>query len=94
MVIHSHCMYVTFVCFYYVFLDIDECATAVHNCHANATCANTDGIYTCTCNAGYIGDGVTCHGKVMCFVAQNWWTLTFKVLDDFLFSCVKIDKDK
>ena len=24
---------------------------------------NTDGNYTCTCNTGYTGDGVTCNGR-------------------------------
>jgi len=30
------------------------------NCDANATCANTSGSFTCACDAGYSGDGVTC----------------------------------
>jgi hypothetical protein len=40
--------------------DVDECTLALDNCDANATCANTTGSFTCTCNAGYTGDGVTC----------------------------------
>jgi len=45
--------------------DVNECtntnpARAVHNCDANAACANTPGSFTCTCNPGYAGDGVTC----------------------------------
>ena len=39
-------------------VDIDECAD--NPCHANATCTNTVGGYTCTCNTGYSGDGTTC----------------------------------
>ena len=33
-------------------------------CASDATCMN-DGIegFTCTCNEGYIGDGLTCDGK-------------------------------
>jgi len=29
-------------------------------CHANATCAATADSFTCTCNAGYSGDGLNC----------------------------------
>ena len=32
-------------------------------CHANATCNNTEGSYTCACNTGYYGDGVSCNGR-------------------------------
>ena len=47
----------------FVHLDIDECAIDIDNCDSNARCTNTPGSFTCTCNPGYIGDGVTCRGK-------------------------------
>ena len=45
--------------------DVDECtntnvARASENCDVNAQCTNTVGGFTCTCNTGYTGDGVTC----------------------------------
>ena len=46
-------------------IDIDECAEGPHNCHAVAACNNTVGAFTCTCNAGYAGDGVSCAGMRM-----------------------------
>ncbi|XP_078691947.1 uncharacterized protein LOC144922177 [Branchiostoma floridae x Branchiostoma belcheri] len=41
-------------------VDIDECATGTDNCDSEATCTNTDGSFTCTCNDGYVGDGFIC----------------------------------
>jgi len=43
--------------------DIDECAKANGGCDPNATCTNNDRSVTCTCNAGYAGDGFNCSGK-------------------------------
>ena len=42
--------------------DIDECAdSALNDCHLRATCENTDGSFTCTCDApAYDGNGTTC----------------------------------
>jgi len=40
--------------------DVDECVQGTHNCDVNAQCTNTDGSYSCECNAGYSGNGVTC----------------------------------
>ena len=43
-------------------IDVNECKNATYPCHANATCNNADGSYTCTCNDGYFGDGNNCTG--------------------------------
>ena len=43
--------------------DIDECAAGMDDCHEQASCMNTDGDYTCTCNTGYTGSGQVCSGK-------------------------------
>ena len=40
--------------------DIDECVSGVHDCHRSASCTNTVGSYTCTCNHPLSGDGKTC----------------------------------
>ena len=46
------------------FPDINECASDdANNCHTNAACSNTSGSFTCSCNQGYTGDGITCTGK-------------------------------
>ncbi|XXT15899.1 FG-GAP-like repeat-containing protein [Sorangium sp. So ce429] len=39
---------------------VDECALGTDNCDANAACTDTPGSFTCACDAGYSGDGVTC----------------------------------
>ena len=46
-----------------LFSDNNECILGTHNCHANATCANTNGSFTCACNTGYSGNGVNCTGR-------------------------------
>jgi hypothetical protein len=40
--------------------NIDECTTGTDNCDANAACTDSDGSFSCACNAGYDGNGVTC----------------------------------
>ena len=48
--------------------------TMTHTCHAGATCDNTDGSYTCTCNDGYEdmnGDGRDCRDLNECTLETN-----------------------
>jgi cysteine-rich repeat protein len=40
--------------------DVDECKSNTDNCAAKAACTNTIGAFTCKCNGGYQGNGVTC----------------------------------
>ena len=53
-------------------LDVDECVLRTHNCDINANCSNTNGSYACTCNKGYIGDGISgnCTGIFIYIVIQ------------------------
>jgi len=47
-------------------LDLNECILETHNCHANATCTNIPGSFSCTCKIGYLGNGTFCQGLI-CF---------------------------
>ena len=41
----------------------DECSLETDDCDNNAKCIDTDTSYTCECNPGFDGDGITCIGK-------------------------------
>jgi len=41
-----------------VCVDDDECLS--NPCGDNATCVNTPGMFECSCNTGFLGDGTTC----------------------------------
>ena len=45
--------------------DINECNDNAHDCHSDASCSNTVGSFTCSCNQGYSGDGRQCVGMFM-----------------------------
>ncbi|XP_066303947.1 uncharacterized protein [Branchiostoma lanceolatum] len=42
--------------------DVDECEDGTSHCHPNATCENVIGVglYNCTCDTGFAGDGFRC----------------------------------
>ena len=46
--------------------DDDEFAFGTDTCHAEATCMNTVGNFTCTCNAGHSGSGTICTDHDVC----------------------------
>ena len=50
----------------FVISDMDECTSFSGLCHADAICQNTVGSFTCTCKAGFTGDGRFCVGKKDC----------------------------
>ena len=41
-------------------LDINECSHRADRCSKNTHCVNTEGSYTCSCNSGFHGDGMSC----------------------------------
>ena len=54
-----------------VVTDIDECTTNAHDCHLDATCSNTGGSFTCSCNQGYSGDGKQCDGMFVILASRK-----------------------
>lgn len=48
--------------------DIDECADQRDDCDPNATCTNTPGSWSCSCNDGYFGNGQECLAAQPCAI--------------------------
>ena len=46
--------------------DINECDRSPSVCHVNADCQDTEGSFNCSCQTGFLGDGMTCNGNVIC----------------------------
>jgi hypothetical protein len=44
-------------------IDVDECSRHLDNCARKSQCINTIGTFSCKCNHGYTGNGVTCTGR-------------------------------
>ena len=51
-------------------------------CHQQATCTDTDGSYSCTCNSGYTGNGLECNGK---HTGSIEWTYSNPISNECLF---------
>jgi hypothetical protein len=47
-------------------IGVNECAGGTHDCNANATCNDTIEGFTCSCNAGYTGNGDVCSAMANC----------------------------
>uniref|UniRef100_A0A8D2LHC3 Signal peptide, CUB and EGF-like domain-containing protein 2 n=1 Tax=Varanus komodoensis TaxID=61221 RepID=A0A8D2LHC3_VARKO len=45
---------------YVRYIDVDECAEGIDDCHPDAICQNTPKLYKCMCKPGYSGEGKTC----------------------------------
>lgn len=45
--------------------DNDECALGTDICAPDATCTNALGGYSCACNTGFTGNGVSCAGDCL-----------------------------
>ncbi len=62
--------------------NVNECAAGTHGCHAaNASCTDTAGSFTCTCNAGFTGNGIVCAPPVVVPTLQ-WARQTGSVNSD------------
>ena len=60
-----------FCCCFFLPIDINECELRISDCDVNANCTNTLSSFECTCNAGFVGDGLTCISKIfICIVAM------------------------
>ena len=46
------------------FLDENECKGVKRACHTNASCQNTLGSFSCSCNQGFTGNGTNCQGTI------------------------------
>ena len=44
--------------------DIVECDLGLDVCHQNALCRDTIGSFECTCEDGFVGDGINCSGEI------------------------------
>ena len=45
-----------------IILDVDECATGVHNCKSYERCVNKPGRFVCRCLNGYESVNNVCEG--------------------------------
>jgi len=54
---------ICFLCLsHFILLDVNECAASSSSCSSNALCTNNVGSYSCSCKAGFTGNGKYCIG--------------------------------
>ena len=55
-----------------IYLDIDECATGVHNCSSEGwqICNNTEGSFECVCKPGFYMIVGNCEGNSLHAIAK------------------------
>eukprot|EP00961_Rhodomonas_salina_P077953 1046807-Rhodomonas_salina.1 len=46
--------------------DVDKCGDGAHNCDRHVVCGDLAGSFSCICNTGYSGNGVTCSNDNQC----------------------------
>lgn len=56
---------------YLIEIQLDECASGLDNCDANATCNDTSGGFFCSCDEGYSGDGTVCDDVDECALSLD-----------------------
>ena len=60
------------------FSDINECSTGMHSCAEQAACSDNEGNFSCSCNTGFSGDGMTCSGQLeSCLMCSTVHSLVF-----------------
>ena len=74
-------MYIV-MCISLFFEDINEC-NGTNDCDENAQCNNTIGSYSCTCNVGYVGDGLNCTGNDTEMIKVLFWITYIRVCCTF-----------
>ena len=62
----------------YIKYCVNICTGGFHDCHSSASCAVAADSYTCTCIAGYIGDGKSCVSEDECSDAFKYEDLEAK----------------
>lgn len=62
--------------------DVDECALRLDNCDIEATCSNTQGSFSCTCNPGWSGSGTTCAGMIFHIIFEAFSNSFFEDVDE------------
>ena len=81
------------------FSETNECVEGTNNCDTNADCQNIDGSFTCTCQTGYSGDGVTCTGRFLCcsgiiHISLSIWKYKSYYFCNFILSAPAIPNTK